>query len=1009
MSGRSHLIFSNQIEILAEALCKTAFTFPPLSKKYVLVENFVQKRWLQNYLASFSRLGVCTGLIFLNVESFMLEQKEPSFLHYFLALQYEVTTILVKKEGEYTPLIKYLLDEKGEINYKKKLSFCNSLAMLFKKYFQEGSDLSQAMPWQRSLWNCLFENWGWKDPIVFTKECKKLENTQIHLFAVGPIPKTYIIYFQELAKSVPVFQYLVSPSKEYWTDMATPKESKSFLNGYLPDENPFLAHFGKAGREYFKVLDEWDSYIEESYVDNGEKTLLEKIQQDICVAKPKSLFPTLLKNTDDSLAIHLCGPSKMQEIQILYDRLSDLLKKYSFSLNDILVLAPNMEEYLPYISLIFGAEKSSFAYRAIDCFISHLAQGILQIMELAYSNWEVEKILTLLRNPAFQKRYQLKDKEIDLIKQWILSAKIYYSFEDNLNSFKKGGERLLRSLIESPALYKPELVLNFSDAELLNTFLQWIEILNEDVSFLKTNPSLTLSNWIEYLSQLKDRYFEEEDTIHPLAELLAKLYDIKIVEPIEFHAIYAVLQRELSKPIFRWNSPLVEGITFTTLQRGTVVPSKVICLLGMGEDTFPRKDLPISFSILKEKKKEEEDRYLFLQILITVKERLLIFYSTKSPEDGRELMPSTCVQDFLRILNEDYLITGKKISESITYTYPHLSFHKSFFIPGSPILCYDENLFQAAKSYSQMTMDQKKEYVFEDIPSQESTTENMEVDLKSLVRLMSNPVQFYLNQVERIYLEKNEREKFYEEQFSYKPFFSLQDWIEKPLLARLKSQGKTPVGLFGELYCQKFQEELFFLRDLLADNEVKDLCKIILVNGLENSMQKDGGTYLYPALQLKSQGSTITMVGELLDISPKGLVIHEEKKFATIVRKWPTILIYLCLFKNIPDILFVKKKLQIVSLAHIDPLKELSLLISYYRVAKNTLSPFFPTWANAFLKKDGGALKKEMQKIHGGFVKDPYLSWLLRGRDMRADKVFSIWAPYLRNIFASLTRLCTFC
>ena len=67
-----------------------------------------------------------------------------------------------------------------------------------------------------------------------------------------------------------------------------------------------------------------------------------------------------------------------------------------------------------------------------------------------------------------------------------------------------------------------------------------------------------------------------------------------------------------------------------------------------------------------------------------------------------------------------------------------------------------------------------------------------------------------------------------------------------------------------------------------------------------------------------------------------------------------------------------------MDLSHIDAIQGLSLLISYYVSVQNKLSPLMPKWANALLKKESGALEKEIQNSRAGFSKDQYLAWLLK-------------------------------
>ena len=96
------------------------------------------------------------------------------------------------------------------------------------------------------------------------------------------------------------------------------------------------------------------------------------------------------------------------------------------------------------------------------------------------------------------------------------------------------------------------------------------------------------------------------------------------------------------------------------------IPSKVICLLGMNDRSFPRTSPQLSFDFMAQKPQlgdrssREDDRYLFLETLISARERLYISYVGQSIKDNTEAPPSVLVSELLDYVAQGFELDGQE-------------------------------------------------------------------------------------------------------------------------------------------------------------------------------------------------------------------------------------------------------------------------------------------------------------------------------------------------------------
>ena len=110
------------------------------------------------------------------------------------------------------------------------------------------------------------------------------------------------------------------------------------------------------------------------------------------------------------------------------------------------------------------------------------------------------------------------------------------------------------------------------------------------------------------------------------------------------------------------------AVTFCAMAPMRSVPYRVVCLLGLDDGSLPRVARPAAFDLTDRQPRagdrslREEDRYCFLEAILSAREKLVITYCGQSIRDNKKLMPSTVVSELIDALSEGFNITSDDTS-----------------------------------------------------------------------------------------------------------------------------------------------------------------------------------------------------------------------------------------------------------------------------------------------------------------------------------------------------------
>ena len=172
-------------------------------------------------------------------------------------------------------------------------------------------------------------------------------------------------------------------------------------------------------------------------------------------------------------------------------------------------------------------------------------------------------------------------------------------------------------------------------------------------------------------------------------------------QPVELAVVLEQLNRDLSGDPFGAGY-LTGGITFCALKPMRSIPAKVICLLGMNNG-LSRTSAQLSFDLMAQERRlgdrssREDDRYLFLETLISARRKLYISYVGQSIKDNSEAPPSVLVSELLDYISQGFELPGQDIVRDHVLTRHRLQAFSSAYFGGGRLFSYSRENLQASR------------------------------------------------------------------------------------------------------------------------------------------------------------------------------------------------------------------------------------------------------------------------------------------------------------------------
>ncbi|MEJ2157553.1 MAG: exodeoxyribonuclease V subunit gamma, partial [Desulfobacteraceae bacterium] len=665
---------------------------------------------------------------------------------------------------------------------------------------EPGSAVSVDAAWQRLLWRNLR---GQTDDMHRADLQKKLVRrlkqmnhpleklpNRVSVFGISYLPVFHLQVLDALACRIPVYLFLLNPCRQYWADIVSDRQMTRFRSRqptaaasqqgggphHLERGNRLLASWGHLGRQFFGLTQQMEGEPIDLFTDNPSQTILGRIQQDILDLKDRapSDEPLDPATIDASLQIHLCH-SPMREVEALHDRLLGILDdNEDIQPADILVMTPDIGRYAPYIHAVFGKgaaeEALAIPYTVADQSLpreSRATDAFLHVLDLIDGRFEASRILGLLTYDAIRKRFGIETADLSRIEDWVREANIRWGWDDisrkrhglpgtKENTWRMGLDRLLLGYAMSSrsdelfAGISPHPGIEGSDAIILGAFTHFCETLHLLIEDIPARASLL--GWQSALNTILETMFEPDETsIHDIQMLraipaqLERIHDGLHNSPdISFEVLRQFVIDHLQGTSYGTGF-LGGGVTFCAMLPMRSIPARVICLLGMQHDTFPRELKEPGFNLMTseprpgDRSKRDDDKYLFLEALLSARDIFYVSFIGRDIQDNSPKPPSVLVNELLEYIQEDLGVERDRV----VIEHPLQSFSAAYFDPDHPnLFSYSaENLEASRHLYAKGQM-----APFFESPLPEPSADWRHCNLEQLCHFFSHPVRYLMEQ-----------------------------------------------------------------------------------------------------------------------------------------------------------------------------------------------------------------------------------------------------------------------
>lgn len=681
--------------------------------------------------------------------------------------------------------------------------------------------------------------------------------------------------------------------------------------------NPLLASWGKLGRDYIYLLSDLESSQElDAFVDVTPDNLLHNIQSDILELENRAVAGVNIEEfsrsdnkrpldpLDSSITFHVCH-SPQREVEVLHDRLLAMLEEDpTLTPRDIIVMVADIDSYSPFIQAVFGSAPADrylpYAISDRRARQSHpVLEAFISLLSLPDSRFVSEDVLALLDVPVLAARFDITEEGLRYLRQWVNESGIRWGIDDDnvrelelpatgQHTWRFGLTRMLLGYAMESAQGEWQSVLPYDEssgliAELvghLASLLMQLNIWRRGLA--QERP---LEEWLPVCRDMLNAFFLPDAETEAAMTLIEQQWQAIISEGLGAQYGDAVplslLRDELALRLDqeRISQRFLAGpVNICTLMPMRSIPFKVVCLLGMNDGVYPRQLAPLGFDLMSQKPKRgdrsrrDDDRYLFLEALISAQQKLYISYIGRSIQDNSERFPSVLVQELIDYIGQRHYLPGDEAlncDESEARVKAHLTCHHTR-MPFDPQNYQPGNLQSYAREWLPAASQAGKAHSEFVQPLPFTLPET--VPLETLQRFWAHPVRAFFQMRLQVNFRTEDSEIPDTEPFILEGLSRYQinqqllnvlveqDDAER-LFRRFRAAGDLPYGAFGEIFwetqCQEMQQladRVIACRQPGQSMEIDLACNGVQITGWLPQVQPDGLLRWRPSLLSVAQG-----------------------------------------------------------------------------------------------------------------------------------------------------------
>jgi exodeoxyribonuclease V gamma subunit len=384
--------------------------------------------------------------------------------------------------------------------------------------------------------------------------------------------------------------------------------------------------------------------------------------------------------------VHACH-GRQREVEVLRDALlARFAADDTLQPEDVLVLAPDINDYAALVEGVFGTEldvskRPGTRARIPLCFADRAplaeAPGLAAfrgVLSLAFSRRPLSHVAALLDSAPVQDMFGLSEDDAEQLGEWLELAKVRWGEDAPFrarfhnptlpaHTWRWGLDRLLLGYAiegDGERLYDgilPVEGVEGSGAQPLGALCAFCEVLFSHLEVLEQPRAV--SEWPGVLLDAYDALVSSGSPwTRSRAQLVSALRELNGDHTVGLAAVLSWLDTRL-EVLDRHERFFAGGVTFASLRPGRAIPARVVCLLGLDHDRYPRDPARLAFDLLAADPQpgdlgsRDEDRLSFEAAVHAAGDHLHLSFVGRGSRDNKERPPSVMVADLLDLVGPE--------------------------------------------------------------------------------------------------------------------------------------------------------------------------------------------------------------------------------------------------------------------------------------------------------------------------------------------------------------------
>ncbi len=499
---------------------------------------------------------------------------------------------------------------------------------------------------------------------------------------------------------------------------------------------------------------------------------------------------------DRSVVFHDChGP--LRQVEVLHDEVRRLLDADpTLEPRDVLVLTPDLATFGPILAAVFANRAYAASARGrgradgtpppVPVAVTGRAVGagngvavaLRRILGLAAGRVTAAGVLDLIRTTPVARHLRLTSSELDTLDRWVRETGVRWARDEadrvasgqpsrRDHTWAAGLDRLLVGVAMADERDRTHGgVVPFDDVEdqgdldLLGRLLQVVDVVQEVAGWREARGT---DGWRDALTAALDRLTgvadgdpwltkrQRDDHRRDRQRVDAVVWQLGTLQQaalslVDVRAVERWVDRELDRAGGGGGGAGTGAVTVADLAPMRAVPFRVVCLLGMDEGSFPRTDTRPGHDLIAVDRKpgdpdrRAEDRHMFVEALLAVRDTLLVTWTGRDERTGRARPPAIPVAELRDAVAG---VVGEKGLDALTHAHPVLPISPRAF--DGPVASYEADRLTAAEALRGL-QGPAPAFLVGELPDDEAAVGDGDtIELNALVRTLRDPARALLD------------------------------------------------------------------------------------------------------------------------------------------------------------------------------------------------------------------------------------------------------------------------